>query len=90
MQAGSGRLTHKYEIILSWSNEDRAFVAEVPELPGCIAHGDDQERALGDIKDAMQFWIDRARELGRPVPGLKGKHLMLAQLVSSTCVQGDR
>ena len=49
---------HKYEIILYWSNEDRMFVAEAPELPGCMAHGDDQETALRNIKDAMQFWID--------------------------------
>jgi len=68
----------KYEIILYWSNEDEAFVAEAPELPGCMAHGADQETALENIKDAMQFWIDRARELGRPVPEPKGERLMLA------------
>ena len=78
VQVGSRRLMYKYEIILYWSNEDEAFVAEVPELPGCMAHGDDQETALGNIKDAMQFWIDRARELGRPVPEPKGERLMLA------------
>ena len=69
---------HKYEIILYWSNEDRAFVAEVSELPGCMAHGDDQEDALRNIKDAMQLWIDRARELGRAVPEPRGERLMLA------------
>ena len=58
----------KYKIILYWSNEDQAVVAEAPELPGCMAHGDDHESALRNIKDAMQYWIDRARELGRPVP----------------------
>ena len=77
VQAGSG-LMYKYEIILYWSNEDEAFVAEAPELPGCMAHGDDQETALGNIKDAMRFWIERARELGRPVPEPKGERLMLA------------
>ena len=76
--AGSGRLMFKYEIILYWSNEDEAFVAEAPELPGCMAHGADQETALENIKDAMRFWIDRARELGRPVPEPKGERLMLA------------
>ena len=69
---------HKYEIILYWSNEDQAFIAEVPELPGCMAHGDDQQDALRNVNDAMQFWIERARELGRPVPQRKGERLMLA------------
>ena len=69
---------HKYEIILYWSNEDEVFIAEVPELPGCTAHGDDQESALRNIKDAMQFWIDRAQELGRVVPEPKGERLMFA------------
>ena len=70
----SGVISH----ILYWSNEDQVFVAEAPELPGCMAHGDDQKTALGNIKDAMQCWIDRARELGRPVPEPKGERLMLA------------
>ena len=68
----------KYEIILYWSNEDRVFVAEAPELPGCMAHGSDQETALRNIKDAMQFWIETAQELGRPVPEPNGERLMLA------------
>lgn len=69
---------HKYEIIMYWSNEDDTFIAEVPELPGCIAHGDDQEIALRNVKDAMAFWIERAQELGRAVPQAKGERLMLA------------
>lgn len=69
---------YKYEIILYWSNEDAAFIAEVPELPGCMAHGDDQEVALRNTNDAIQFWIDRARELGRPVPEPKGERLIFA------------
>ena len=69
---------HKYEIILYWSNEDQAFIAEVPELPGCMAHGDDQETALRNVKNAIQFWIKRAQELGRAVPQPKGECLMLA------------
>ena len=69
---------HKYEIILYWSNEDRAFVAEVPELPGCMAHGDSQEAALKRAKVAMQLWIDAAREHGDPVPPPKGERLVLA------------
>ncbi|MDE0149123.1 MAG: type II toxin-antitoxin system HicB family antitoxin [Rhodospirillaceae bacterium] len=69
---------HKYEIILYWSNEDRAFIAEVPELPGCMAHGDTQEAALRNVNEAMDFWIDTARELGDRVPEPKGERLMLA------------
>ena len=52
---------HKYGIVLYWSDEDRAFVAEVPELPGCMAHGDTQEAALRSINEAMDLWIDTAR-----------------------------
>ena len=66
------------EIILYWSNEDRAFVAEVPELPGCMAHGDSQEAALRRANEAMQLWIDTAQEYGDPVPEPKGERLMLA------------
>ena len=69
---------HKYDIILNWSDEDRAFVAEVPELPGCMAHGDSQEAALERVNEAVQLWIDTARERGDPVPEPKGERLMLA------------
>ena len=67
---------HRYEITLCWSNEDQAFVAEAPELPGCMAHGDDQEEALKNIQDAMQFWVATAGELGRPVPQPRGERLV--------------
>ena len=66
---------HKYEIIMYWSNEDDAFVAEVPELPGCAAHGDTQEMALAEIKLAMELWIETAREFGDVIPEPKGKRL---------------
>ena len=69
---------HKYEVILYWGNEDQAFIAQVPELLGCMAHGHSQEAALRNVNDAMQFWIERARELGRPVPQPKGERLMPA------------
>ena len=68
----------KYEIILYWSNADNAFVAEVPELPGCAAHGDSQENALKNINQAMELWIDTAKEAGDPIPEPKGERLMLA------------
>jgi predicted RNase H-like HicB family nuclease len=68
----------KYEIILYWSNEDQVFIAEVPELPGCMAHGNTQEAALANVKEAIQLWIDTAKEFGDPVPEPKGWRLMLA------------
>jgi predicted RNase H-like HicB family nuclease len=67
-----------YEIILYWSEEDGVFVAEVPELPGCMAHGDTQEAALASAKQAMQLWIDTAREFGDAIPPPKGRRLMFA------------
>ncbi len=69
---------HKYEIILYWSEEDKVFVAEVPELPGCMAHGQTQEAALAQVKEASQLWIDTAREFGDPIPAPKGRRLILA------------
>ncbi|MDE0421236.1 MAG: type II toxin-antitoxin system HicB family antitoxin [Gammaproteobacteria bacterium] len=69
---------HRYEIILYWRNEDQAVIAEAPELPGCMAHGDNREEALKNIQDVMPFWIDTACELGRPVPQPKGERLVYA------------
>ncbi|WP_366925324.1 type II toxin-antitoxin system HicB family antitoxin, partial [Desulfonatronospira sp.] len=54
----------KYETIIYWSEEDQAYLAEVPELPGCMAHGDSYEAALANVKEAIQLWIDTAREFG--------------------------
>jgi predicted RNase H-like HicB family nuclease len=68
----------KYEIIIYWSNEDNIFVAEVPELPGCLAHGNTEESALKNIKEAMQLWLDTAKEFGDPIPDPKGRRLMYA------------
>ena len=69
---------YKYEIILYWSNEDAAFVAEVPELPGCLAHGNSQTEALENVNEAMELWIDTAREFGDAIPQPKGERLMYA------------
>ena len=68
----------RYEIIIFWSAEDETFVAEIPELPGCTAHGATQEEALQSAKDAMQLWIDTAEEFGDPVPEPKGHRLVFA------------
>lgn len=67
----------RYEIILYWSKEDSIFIAEVPELSGCMAHGDTQEAALANVKEAMHLWIDTAREFGDPIPEPR-EHLMYA------------
>ena len=69
---------YKYESIFSWSNVDDVFVAEVPELPGCMAHGDTQEAALKNVNQAIALWIDTAKEFGDPIPEPKGERLMLA------------
>jgi predicted RNase H-like HicB family nuclease len=68
----------KYEIIIFWSDEDQAFVAEIPELPGCMAHGNTHEEALASAKAAMQLWIDTAKEFGDPVPEPRGHRLVFA------------
>ncbi len=67
-----------YEIILYWSNEDQVFVAETPELPGCMAHGETQESALVNIKEAVNLWLDTARKHGDEIPQPKGRRLMVA------------
>lgn len=59
---------HKFKILLYWSNADQDFVAEAPELPGCMAHGNDHETALRNIKEAIHLWVERVEELCRPVP----------------------
>ena len=69
---------HKYEIILYWSDIDQLFIAEVPELPGCMAHGDSPQDALAEVTQAMDLWIATAKEFGNPVPKAKGERLMLA------------
>ncbi len=68
----------KYEIIIFWSEEDDAFLADVPELPGCMAHGDSPEEALSNAKEAMQLWLDTATEFGDPIPAPKGRRLVFA------------
>ena len=67
-----------YEVIIYWSNEDNAFVAEVPELPGCAAHGESRAEALSNADAAIALWLDTAREFGRPIPQPKGARLMFA------------
>ncbi|MDK2411470.1 type II toxin-antitoxin system HicB family antitoxin [Aphanizomenon sp. PH219] len=61
-------MTMRYEINLYWSEEDQAFIAEVPDLPGCAADGETYQEALQNIEIIMQEWIETAQELGRKIP----------------------
>jgi predicted RNase H-like HicB family nuclease len=63
----------KYEVIIYWSREDGAFIAEVPELPGCAADGKSYRDALSNVEVVIQEWIETAKELGRTVPAPKGR-----------------
>jgi len=63
----------RYEIIIYWSAEDRSYIAEVPELPGCMADGKTYQEALSNVETIIQEWIETAIELKRQVPQPKGK-----------------
>ncbi|MEK6604424.1 MAG: type II toxin-antitoxin system HicB family antitoxin [Nitrospirota bacterium] len=63
----------KYEVIIYWSEVDKAFIAEVPELPGCAADGATHQEALANVEVIIQEWIATANELGRPIPEPKGR-----------------
>jgi predicted RNase H-like HicB family nuclease len=69
---------NKYEIILYWSSEDSCFIAEIPELKGCMAHGETDEIALRNVKDAMKLWLEVAEEFGDQIPQPKGRRLQFA------------
>ena len=66
-------MTSKYEVILYWSDEDEAFIAEVPELAGCMADGSTYQAALANVEVIIQEWIETAREMGRRIPEPRGK-----------------
>lgn len=63
----------KYEIIIYWSEEDKKYIAEVPELPGCMADGDTYEEVIKNVQIIISEWIETAKELGRAIPEPKGK-----------------
>lgn len=68
----------KYEVIIYWSKADDAYVAEVPQLEGCAAHGRSPEEALSNAQDAISLWLETAREFGDPIPEPAGRRLVLA------------
>ena len=63
----------RYEIIIYWSEDDNAFVAEVPELAGCMADGSSYQDAVANAEEAISIWLETARSLNRPIPEPKGK-----------------
>ncbi len=63
----------KYELIIYWSDDDQAFIAEVPELPGCAADGKTYKEAVENVEGIIQEWIETAKELGRTIPKPKGR-----------------
>jgi predicted RNase H-like HicB family nuclease len=66
---------NKYEIIIYWSSEDNAYIAEVPELPGCMADGRTYQEALKNAEQIIEEWIETAAKLDRPIPQPKGRLL---------------
>ena len=68
----------KYEIIIFWSDDDQVFIADVPELPGCMAHGNTYETALANARAAVVLWIETANEFGDTIPTPKGRRLAYA------------
>ncbi len=65
--------SHKYEVVIYWSADDEAFIAEVPELSGCAADGKSYKEALSNVELVVDEWIEIAREMNRPIPEPKGK-----------------
>ena len=68
----------KYEVIIYWSKEDDVYVAEVPQLAGCAAHGESQEEALRNAQEAIALWIETAKEFSDPIPEPVGRRLVFA------------
>jgi len=64
---------YRYEIVMYWSEEDQAFIAEIPELPGCAADGASYLEALTNVERVIDEWIETAQELGRTIPEPKGR-----------------
>jgi len=79
---------NKYEIILYWSQKDEAFIAEVPELPGCMADGETYQEALQNVEVIIAQWIETATELEREIPKPKGKLVFTqATMTSYSAIQ---
>jgi len=66
---------YKYELIVYWSQTDNSYIAEVPELPGCMADGSSYETAVANAQIVIREWLETARELGRPIPEPQGRKI---------------
>ncbi|MEP7145376.1 MAG: type II toxin-antitoxin system HicB family antitoxin [bacterium] len=71
-------MKYKYEIIIYWSKDDKAYIAEVPELPGCMADGQSYKEALENVERIIEEWIETAKKLKRVIPIPKENKLMYA------------
>jgi excisionase family DNA binding protein len=72
-------LMHTYQVLISWSDEDQAFLAEVPELAGAMADGATRREALANIETVIQEWVEMAHDLGRPVPEPQGRLMTIPE-----------
>lgn len=68
---------HKYQVVIYWSDQDKIFVASTPELAGCMAHGSTHAEALKNLDDAVELWIETAKEFGDEIPE-PGQHSLAA------------
>ena len=66
-------MKYKYEIIIYWSEDDNSFIAEVPELAGCMADGESYQKVINKAEIVIEEWIETANQLGRAIPEPKGK-----------------
>lgn len=71
-------MAHRDQLVVAWSSEGGTFVVDVPELPGCMAHGSTPAEAVANVEDAISLWLEAARDLGRPIPRPRGRRLMSA------------
>lgn len=79
---------HKYGVSIYWSDEDKVYIAEVPDLPGCMTHGDTPTSALTNANDAIQLWLDTAKEFGDPIPKPRGRQSVLGSTEFRSKSQG--
>jgi predicted RNase H-like HicB family nuclease len=78
----------RFGLVIYWSPEDQAFLVEVPELPGCKANGQSYEEAVANARVVIEEWIQKAQELGRPIPEPQGKLILGTTAGIARCLSG--